>query len=439
MRGMGPRRNRTASESNGQGLKTNDGTTAKSQWNLNLSESSSNEDGPAQKKTTTHRNRILNAPRPLLDHDYCYASYMMSQEPMTDTAEMDKILSNVAFDGFGDGYEQTYLPINSPKKRRKKKKKDKKRKRKKKKEGMGADSSDSSDVDVEDNGRIDMFGIQARHGMQFPNTPILPVINRKSIKIKAPQAPQAPPISPLLMRGPKPKYHTPDVAKTAGVTAGTARPSFDTDSSSHGESDIDLSKVHEHAEDNISEDEVGSSDLDTDFSAEESSVPAPEIKTPKPVSKVVAKPTLKLKIKLPPKQKETKPAKISKRSKLLKSRKRRRSSFDASQDEKDAKPLSKKMRESLALNRRAVSSEEENYEESYSETEEDGVQTTGANPENEKLYCYCQCPHDEISEMIGCDAPDCRLEWFHFECVNIMVPPEGKWYCPECTKRYGLD
>merc|ERR1712008_184551 len=55
-----------------------------------------------------------------------------------------------------------------------------------------------------------------------------------------------------------------------------------------------------------------------------------------------------------------------------------------------------------------------------------------------KLYCVCQSPHDDVSEMIGCDAPDCRIEWFHFECVGIMVAPEGQWYCPECTKRYNI-
>ena len=55
-----------------------------------------------------------------------------------------------------------------------------------------------------------------------------------------------------------------------------------------------------------------------------------------------------------------------------------------------------------------------------------------------KLYCVCQSPHDDVSEMIGCDAPDCRIEWFHFECVGIMVPPEGQWYCPECMKRYKI-
>lgn len=55
--------------------------------------------------------------------------------------------------------------------------------------------------------------------------------------------------------------------------------------------------------------------------------------------------------------------------------------------------------------------------------------------EGESVYCYCRCPYDEVSEMIGCDAEGCTIEWFHFECVGIMVPPKGKWYCPECRKK----
>lgn len=54
---------------------------------------------------------------------------------------------------------------------------------------------------------------------------------------------------------------------------------------------------------------------------------------------------------------------------------------------------------------------------------------------NENLYCYCQCPYDEVSEMIACDGKDCQIEWFHFECVGIMVPPKGKWFCPDCRKK----
>jgi hypothetical protein len=56
--------------------------------------------------------------------------------------------------------------------------------------------------------------------------------------------------------------------------------------------------------------------------------------------------------------------------------------------------------------------------------------------EDRRVYCVCSCPHDDVSEMIGCDGPDCAIEWFHFECVGIMVPPEGKWYCPDCSKKY---
>ncbi|CAG9585828.1 unnamed protein product [Danaus chrysippus] len=58
--------------------------------------------------------------------------------------------------------------------------------------------------------------------------------------------------------------------------------------------------------------------------------------------------------------------------------------------------------------------------------------------EGESVYCYCRCPYDEVSEMIACDADGCPIEWFHFECVGIMVPPKGKWYCPECRKNQSV-
>lgn len=54
---------------------------------------------------------------------------------------------------------------------------------------------------------------------------------------------------------------------------------------------------------------------------------------------------------------------------------------------------------------------------------------------DEKLYCICQGPHDNVSQMIGCDAKDCPYQWFHFECVGIVVAPKGKWFCPECKDK----
>jgi len=49
---------------------------------------------------------------------------------------------------------------------------------------------------------------------------------------------------------------------------------------------------------------------------------------------------------------------------------------------------------------------------------------------NEPTYCLCN--RVSFGEMVGCDNPDCKIEWFHFECVGLTAPPKGKWYCPEC-------
>jgi hypothetical protein len=28
-------------------------------------------------------------------------------------------------------------------------------------------------------------------------------------------------------------------------------------------------------------------------------------------------------------------------------------------------------------------------------------------------------------KMIGCDAPDCKIEWFHLNCIGLKESPEG--------------
>ncbi|XP_014240242.1 uncharacterized protein LOC106661401 [Cimex lectularius] len=62
----------------------------------------------------------------------------------------------------------------------------------------------------------------------------------------------------------------------------------------------------------------------------------------------------------------------------------------------------------------------------------------GSQKPDKDVYCYCRCPYDEVSEMIACDDENCTIEWFHFECVGIMVPPRGEWFCPGCRKARGL-
>ncbi|KAJ6547230.1 hypothetical protein B0H19DRAFT_1164614 [Mycena capillaripes] len=54
---------------------------------------------------------------------------------------------------------------------------------------------------------------------------------------------------------------------------------------------------------------------------------------------------------------------------------------------------------------------------------------------NERRYCYC----DQVSfgEMIACDDPRCKHEWFHLTCTNLTAAPEGrkKWFCDDCMLR----
>lgn len=57
----------------------------------------------------------------------------------------------------------------------------------------------------------------------------------------------------------------------------------------------------------------------------------------------------------------------------------------------------------------------------------------GNSAQSEDLYCYCRRPY--VGEMIGCDGEGCHIEWFHFECVDILMAPQGKWYCPDCSRR----
>ncbi|KAL5474455.1 hypothetical protein EMCRGX_G026403 [Ephydatia muelleri] len=51
---------------------------------------------------------------------------------------------------------------------------------------------------------------------------------------------------------------------------------------------------------------------------------------------------------------------------------------------------------------------------------------------NEPTYCLCH--QVSFGEMIGCDNPDCPIEWFHFQCVGLTSKPKGKWYCSRCSQ-----
>ena len=64
------------------------------------------------------------------------------------------------------------------------------------------------------------------------------------------------------------------------------------------------------------------------------------------------------------------------------------------------------------------------------------LMTQALDPHNDKadkLYCYCERP--TFPPMIPCEGHNCKIEWFHYSCVNLTrKPPKTKsWFCPECT------
>ena len=55
-----------------------------------------------------------------------------------------------------------------------------------------------------------------------------------------------------------------------------------------------------------------------------------------------------------------------------------------------------------------------------------------AEEDDKQLYCFCQSV--SYGEMVACDGPHCKFEWFHYTCVNLKEPPKGSWYCPDCRQ-----
>ena len=52
-------------------------------------------------------------------------------------------------------------------------------------------------------------------------------------------------------------------------------------------------------------------------------------------------------------------------------------------------------------------------------------------------WCYCQLEDDEVcSDLIGCDNPQCPIQWYHIACLELDYVPRGKWYCPDCKPQY---
>ena len=54
----------------------------------------------------------------------------------------------------------------------------------------------------------------------------------------------------------------------------------------------------------------------------------------------------------------------------------------------------------------------------------------------EQTYCFCQ--NVSYGDMVACDSPNCKYEWFHFPCVGMTkweANHNGQWYCDMCLDR----
>ncbi|KAI0688745.1 hypothetical protein BC835DRAFT_1418924 [Cytidiella melzeri] len=67
-------------------------------------------------------------------------------------------------------------------------------------------------------------------------------------------------------------------------------------------------------------------------------------------------------------------------------------------------------------------------------TENNSSQPMDQQPvDDEPRYCYCN--GISAGTMIGCDAQNCRYQWFHMECLKMKQVPQGDYICPDCSRK----
>ncbi|KZT71557.1 hypothetical protein DAEQUDRAFT_744233 [Daedalea quercina L-15889] len=86
-------------------------------------------------------------------------------------------------------------------------------------------------------------------------------------------------------------------------------------------------------------------------------------------------------------------------------------------------------RQSPARSRRVTASAGLDADED-AEGEDDLEMEESGDADDKEVYCTCQ--RMSYGEMIACDNPSCRYQWFHLDCVHLKSPLPESWYCNEC-------
>ena len=63
---------------------------------------------------------------------------------------------------------------------------------------------------------------------------------------------------------------------------------------------------------------------------------------------------------------------------------------------------------------------------------QDSEETKEADTASEETWCYCK--KEESGKMIMCENDNCKIVWFHFECLKITTATKKKWFCPDYRK-----
>ena len=59
---------------------------------------------------------------------------------------------------------------------------------------------------------------------------------------------------------------------------------------------------------------------------------------------------------------------------------------------------------------------------------------SSSSPSSSKSDYPCSCGiGDGTGQYIKCDNEDCRVSWYHWECVHVTEQPAGTWLCPKCS------
>ena len=45
---------------------------------------------------------------------------------------------------------------------------------------------------------------------------------------------------------------------------------------------------------------------------------------------------------------------------------------------------------------------------------------------------YSICNKVWVEPVIACDRLNCKVEWYHYECLIVTRAPRGSWICSPC-------